>query len=173
PGTRSDVLENIQNWLRRSNEGGSEQTYLLTGPPGSGKTVIANSVAKDFHDAALLASSFFFSRSDAVRSTPRNVCLTIARDLARLNPQLAGLIVDRLRSDSSTITSWTLLQQWKDFVVPPLSLLPAEPIYVILFDALDEIALEDRVELLEVLTSALLPPNLRLFISCRFEPDIQ
>ncbi|KZT35035.1 hypothetical protein SISSUDRAFT_215801 [Sistotremastrum suecicum HHB10207 ss-3] len=173
PGTRSDVLENIHNWLRRSNEGGTEQIYLLTGAPGSGKTVIANTVAKDFNDAALLASSFFFTHSDAVRSTPKNVCLTIARDLARRDSQLAGLIVDRSKADSFTIPSWTLLQQWKELVVSPLSSLPAKPGYVILFDAIDEIPLEDRAELVAIITSAPFPPNLRLFLSCRFDPDIQ
>ena|ERR1700733_3138706 len=59
PHTRVDILKQIVEWA----DGGNERCiFWLNGTAGTGKSTIARTVARKYHDQGRLEASFFFSR---------------------------------------------------------------------------------------------------------------
>ncbi|KAL0059090.1 hypothetical protein AAF712_014191, partial [Marasmius tenuissimus] len=84
-GTRETGLAVIHDWASAK---GPEALPIcwLSGPAGVGKSAIALTIAKDLENLGLLASSFFFFRSDAKRNNPSALVLTIAHEFATTTP---------------------------------------------------------------------------------------
>ena len=85
PDTREQVLNDIKSWA----DHGERHLYWLQGFAGTGKTTIAQTVARTFNDNKRLAASFFFSRDIGGDSSQARLFVTsIARQLARVDSQL-------------------------------------------------------------------------------------
>jgi len=80
PGTRKEVLEKIETWVKAGSEGKS--VLWLHGPAGAGKSAIAQTVAETCAGRSELAASFFFARTVASRNALKHLCPTIAVQIA-------------------------------------------------------------------------------------------
>jgi len=80
PGTRKEVLEQIDVWANAGEAG--ESVLWLRGPPGVGKSTIAQTVAETCAGRNRLAASFFFARTAAHRNEVKYLFPTIAVQIA-------------------------------------------------------------------------------------------
>ncbi|KAK1231101.1 hypothetical protein PQX77_005790 [Marasmius sp. AFHP31] len=117
PGTRVAVLGAIREWTLAGDQG--IPICLLAGPAGAGKSSIAMTIAKSSEEKGLLASSFFFLRSDPKRNDPSALVLTIAHGLVSTIPLLQSHIEERISRDP-TILEARLEAQFRELVFQPL-----------------------------------------------------
>ena len=85
PGTRKEVLEKIEKWVKAGSKGKS--ILWLHGPAGAGKSAIAQTVAETCAGCDKLAASFFFARTVATRNTLKHLFPTIAVQIALSAPE--------------------------------------------------------------------------------------
>ena len=145
---------------------------------GTGKSTIARTIARKYHEEGRLGASFFFSRGGGDLGSARKVFTTLARQLAELSPDLEGYICEAI-SKNSNIGNLGLRDQWEKLIHQPLSkvevgLFPKPMILVI--DALDECDGEEAVELfLQVVAKAisLQPVKVRILVTSRPEIPIR
>lgn len=166
PGTRAKMLSVIHAWSQSFD---AQNVFWLNGVAGSGKSAIAHTIAQALHKNGLLASSFFFDRNDASRSTPRLLFTTIARDIAARHPAIAADISAALEGDPS-LASAPLSRQFEAFISGPLRRHSADHSIVVVIDALDETLGEDsNTGLLAILRNqaSRLPPQLRILVTSR------
>uniref|UniRef100_A0A0W0EVF0 Putative nwd2 protein n=1 Tax=Moniliophthora roreri TaxID=221103 RepID=A0A0W0EVF0_MONRR len=83
--TKEEIKDDILKWCRDPSS--DANVFWVHGPAGVGKSAIAQTIAELADGEGLLASSFFFSRSDGKRSDPTYLVPTIAYQLARI-PEL-------------------------------------------------------------------------------------
>ncbi|KAK1216490.1 hypothetical protein PQX77_020885 [Marasmius sp. AFHP31] len=117
PGTCEKALGTICEWTLAGDQG--TPICLLTGPVGVGKSTIAMTVAKSCEEEGLLASSFFFLRSDPKRKDPSALVPTIAHGLVSTIPLLRRHIEERISRDP-TILEAELKDQFQELVFGPL-----------------------------------------------------
>jgi Cdc6-like AAA superfamily ATPase len=79
--TRTAILADIDLWIHDFSEG-SQSFLWLTGDPGSGKSAITASVARECKNAGTLWAQFFINRNNADTTDPRSYFPSIARQLA-------------------------------------------------------------------------------------------
>ncbi|KAJ7919259.1 hypothetical protein B0H13DRAFT_1606430, partial [Mycena leptocephala] len=116
PGTRLEILDTI---LECISDGRSESTLWLCGPPGSGKTTIAATVADHFRNIARLGAYLSFGQSTRSSLTSSLVFRTIASQLASYSQALAVAIVRAIKQDP-TILMDNNRRLFHDLVVEPL-----------------------------------------------------
>ncbi|KDQ10764.1 hypothetical protein BOTBODRAFT_473217 [Botryobasidium botryosum FD-172 SS1] len=170
PDTREALLEDIWQWIKRSDASGGAKIFCLTGVAGSGKSAIAHTVARRCHEEGLLASSFFFSRDVAERNNPKKLLSTMARDLAR-DPRIREQISLVLESDQSLATA-PLSRQFGPLIREPCVRYASSTPLVAVIDGLDE---GYSVDLLKLLRDGIpkLPQSFRLFITSRDMDSIE
>ncbi|KDQ19572.1 hypothetical protein BOTBODRAFT_184552 [Botryobasidium botryosum FD-172 SS1] len=170
PDTREALLEDIWQWVKRSDAGDGAKIFCLTGAAGSGKSAIAHTVARRCYEEGLLASSFFFSRDVADRNNPRKLLSTMARDLAR-DPRIREQISVALEADQSLATA-PLSRQFGPLIQEPCLQYPSDTPKVAVIDGLDE---GYSVDLLKLLRDGVpkLPQSFRLFITSREMESIE
>ncbi|KZP14702.1 hypothetical protein FIBSPDRAFT_833772 [Athelia psychrophila] len=174
PGTRATVLSVIHAWARSLD---GQNVFWLKGVAGSGKSAIAHTIAQSLHKDGRLASSFFFNRSFAARSTSQPLFTTIARDIAARYPAIAADICATLEDDPS-LASAPLSRQFEECILGPLRRHSTghSGSLVIVIDALDEtISDEDPdIELLRILRAEAykLPPQVRILVTSRPTRDV-
>ncbi|KII83607.1 hypothetical protein PLICRDRAFT_147964, partial [Plicaturopsis crispa FD-325 SS-3] len=168
-GTRVQQLADIDHWAMNP---GHIRVYWLNGMAGTGKTAIAESVAKSLEAKNMLGASFFCTRSNVDRSDVKRIFPTIAYTLARAYPAFAAALLHILQSDPD-VGSHSLDRQLSKLILEPAMHLPrpAWPMIVVI-DALDECtdrdATEHALELLCQHISAV--PALHFFVTGR--PDV-
>ncbi|CAG8935290.1 unnamed protein product [Penicillium salamii] len=138
PGTRKTLLAQIRSWA--NGDGETRRVFWLEGMAGTGKSTIAQTVAREQYQRRHLGASFFFSRGGGGRSSARSFPATIAAQLRELSPELKKCINDAAAIVPG-IRNLMLYDQWKRLVVEPLSHMrdisfPSPLLLVI--DALDE-----------------------------------
>jgi hypothetical protein len=145
---------------------------------GMGKSTIARTISREYHEHGRLAGSFFFSRGGEDLAISSKLFTTLAVQLADGSPAFRGELCAAI-SQSSQIGDIGLYEQWERFIVQPLSRIPSEsfpgPI-IFVVDALDECDGEDDVSIiLQRLATCRLLKNiiLRIFITSRPETPIQ
>ncbi|KAK1218220.1 hypothetical protein PQX77_019104 [Marasmius sp. AFHP31] len=163
PGTRVESLRLVHHW--GSSKQQKDPICWLSGPAGVGKSAIAMTVAQDCEKEGVLASSFFFFRSDPKRNNPSTLILTIAHDLATTMPVMRGYIEERLSKNASILEA-TLEVQFHELIFTPALLLwefsvalsdsPDRPTSnVVILDGLDECGNEeDQLRILSIIQSA-------------------
>jgi len=177
-GTRIEVLADIAKWVY-SITPGSQNFLWLTGDPGSGKSAVTASLARDGKNKDILWAQFFINRDNVETTDPDSYFPSIARQLADRHSDVERAVHDRLKQERALVDCISLDQAAALFIdaLPVASRLdPSRPVVVTL-DALDE---TDRKRLQEtaVIFSHLFErlskyPNVKVFMSSRTENDVQ
>ncbi|KAK1215194.1 hypothetical protein PQX77_022211 [Marasmius sp. AFHP31] len=142
-GTRETACTAIHDWAS-AKEPEALPICWLSGAAGVGKSAIALTIAKSLEDLGLLASSFFFFRSDAKRNNPSALALTIAHELATITPLMRNCIEERISADPKILEA-SLEEQFRELVITPTLMLSTErsqnapaAANIIIIDGLDE-----------------------------------
>ncbi|KAF7979201.1 hypothetical protein HWV62_43134 [Athelia sp. TMB] len=175
PGTREFVLEELHQWINKADADDVPKMLVLTGIPGFGKSVIANTLAQHYHKVKRLGSFVSFSRADQARRHPGNLLSTISRDIADLDPYWRVALCDVAHKNRSLAKGRSPMQQMEELVLGPAQCLAIAGPVVIIIDALDESGnMAAREPLLQVLSqyASSLPRNFRILVTARPEKDI-
>jgi hypothetical protein len=138
------VLQEIDRWANAQDD---QRIFWLGGLAGTGKSTIARTVARKFHDQRRLGVSFFFSRGGGDIGTARKFATTTVFQLASRSPLLEKYICEAIRKNRD-IENQSLADQWRELVILPLSRFqsePDQPPYLLVVDALDECEGEDDI----------------------------
>jgi hypothetical protein len=129
------LLNDISTWMKSPSE---LQVYWLTGVAGTGKTTVAQSVARMASELNMLEVTFFFSHASEDRRDYKKVIPTLAYQLARYATLRPG-IVAAVEADKDAGTAATYIQARGLLlnVLRQLSLHPSSGLLIVL-DALDE-----------------------------------
>ncbi|KAF3027227.1 hypothetical protein E8E12_000361 [Didymella heteroderae] len=144
PDTRVALLDEIYHWADGTDE---RCVFWLSGLAGTGKSTIARTVARRYHDRRRLAASFFFSRGGGDVGHAGKFVTSIAVQLAHSVPAVRQHISDAV-AERSDIVSQSLRDQWQHLVLCPLSKLHKSESYVIVVDALDECDSDNDIRLI-------------------------
>ncbi|EIW74387.1 WD40 repeat-like protein, partial [Coniophora puteana RWD-64-598 SS2] len=173
PGTRTQVLEEIDQWINCT-EADCPKVLLLTGVAGSGKSAIAHSVAKKYHDLGRTGASFACKRGDSSRDAQK-MFSTMARNLADWNQTFKSELSEKITNDKELRTTTIPKRQFESFIVEPLNQVEKSqcgPLLLVV-DAVDE-AGGDKNSVLEALAGKAdeLPLHVRLLVTARPESEI-
>lgn len=176
PDTRNDVLAEIRAWIYDISM--TAQSFVwLTGDPGSGKSAITASIAKEYQDAEILWAQLFINRNNDETTDPKSIFPSIAHQLAKFSPAVAAIIHDALKHKPSLVTDISSEQAAGLFinaVTAASAVDPTKPVLVVI-DGLDEInhdRLSDTANILSELFSKV-HGNVKVFIASRTEDDIR
>jgi hypothetical protein len=152
--TRVDVRKEITIWAEGSHE---KCIFWLNGMAGTGKSTIARTIARKYHELGHLGASFFFSRGSGDLSHAGKFFTSIAVQLANRSPALKRYICEAIK-EHRDIAHQAFRDQWKQLIFRPLSMLaasgPLSPL-VLVVDALDECEREVEVRaILQLLAEA-------------------
>ncbi|KDR74367.1 hypothetical protein GALMADRAFT_141414 [Galerina marginata CBS 339.88] len=176
PKTRTRLVDEIIAWVHSPED--PRRSLWLHGVAGSGKSTIANTIAKIFDDLHCLLASFRFTTQTC--DNPRHLFGNIVSQMARYHPALRGEIINTIESQSD-MNGHPPRNQFKVFIVAPLNLMAFAGPVVIVIDALDEAAtrsadgsLGSKKEMLAALAAEIpnLPSFVKVLIVSRDEPDI-
>jgi hypothetical protein len=131
-GTRQAVIAKIVQWI---DGGGDSPICWLSGPAGSGKSAIAQTVAELYAIKNRLSASFFFLRGAGHRSDFTRFLRTLVYRLACFSPSARRHIQNVLQNDP-LIVNGSFADQFQKLMIDPLPNF-AFPL-VIVIDALDE-----------------------------------
>ncbi|KIM28117.1 hypothetical protein M408DRAFT_309058 [Serendipita vermifera MAFF 305830] len=168
PQTRTEILGEIEAWLNSSSSYPS--VFCLGDTAGTGKSTIANHVAREWQRRGCLIARFFFSRGNTGVSTAYDLSPHFARTIRKRFPHIA-----KSNDDIQALSTASVEEQWLELVVEPLSSLTERPL-VMVIDGLDQCSEDSR----QVLLSCILEtfesnelPNVKLFLTTRLESDIK
>lgn len=174
-GTRTELLKDIEQWIDFGDT--SERILWLSGAAGTGKSSVANSIAKKMGSLARLGASFRFDRSQADR-TPTTFIGNLCRQVAGFNDSLKKSIHSAFTQHGGSGTC--AFQAEKLFVEPILKAKHFGQI-VIVIDALDESNDDEfvtggtsREDLIRIIVEQFprLPPTVKLLMTSREEDYI-
>ncbi|KAG2154143.1 uncharacterized protein EDB93DRAFT_184093 [Suillus bovinus] len=168
---QTEIVESITSWVNQNDE----QIYLLLGPEGTGKSIIACSIARQFGAIMRLGSSYFFSRVAKDKRNATNLFSTIARDLADHDPQYMKALWGTVKNKRALRDTIDPLTQFNCFILSPASQMTWIGPVLVVIDGLEDSGSEsDRNDLLIALAGkgAELPRNFKLLVTCRPEQDI-
>ncbi|KAH8750139.1 hypothetical protein F5883DRAFT_225734 [Diaporthe sp. PMI_573] len=176
PGTRVDLLEQIYTWV---DEPTTLAVFWLNGMAGTGKSTISRTVAEFLAKNNKLGASFFFKRGEADRGDASKLLTTLASQLARRLPTLAGHVKDTIDADP-TIRTKGLQKQFEKLIFEPLSKIQGKahnsaPVSIVI-DALDECDREEDIRLVIKLFSRakdFQSPRLKIFLTSRPELPVR
>jgi Cdc6-like AAA superfamily ATPase len=163
PGTCADILQFIDDW--QSNTEAEQCILWLYGLAGSGKSMLATTVANLFSKWGCLGAFVFFDQDVQERNQPSNIIRTIAHQLGSFDAQL-GAAIAAVIDNMPRISLSPLSLQFMKLLVGPLSTVPwTKSSIVIVMDALDECV--DRKCLLTILAaeSIRLPPFIHIIMA--------
>jgi hypothetical protein len=131
------LIDNIIEWIYSTEEFRGAEKFWLCDVAGAGKSAIAHTIAQYCDNHGLLASSFFFDRNIPDRRTPQKLFSTVARDLVRLENNLADYISLVLERDRS-VASACQTRQFERLILESSMLHGIGRPVVIVIDGLDE-----------------------------------
>ncbi|EEY21244.1 WD repeat-containing protein [Verticillium alfalfae VaMs.102] len=171
-GTRIELLGDIRVWLRDPEY---EPLCWLHGKAGTGKSTIAQSVARELAAAGFLAASFFFKRGEGDRGNARRFFPTIAAQLVSSFPAAAAQMRHTIEANPDIATK-SLGEQFRMLVLKPLENVSVASPMTVVIDALDECGGENDVkdlitQLSHIKKITSIPLN--FFITSRNEPPIR
>jgi hypothetical protein len=178
PSTRKELLRDIEEWIHTPGDE-SERILWLSGPAGTGKSSVANSIAERMDSMGRLAASFRFDRGQAER-TPAVLIGNLCRQVARFNDSLKGSILEAVKR-YGTGGSMPCSSQAAKLFVGPISTIELVGPIVIVIHALDESGNDEvvqggtsREDLVRTIVEEFvnLPPSVKLIITSREEGSI-
>ncbi|CAI7578259.1 unnamed protein product [Penicillium bialowiezense] len=119
PGTRIDLIRQIEDWAQPSDAFDSKCIFWLNGMAGTGKSTISRTIARRFKNNNSLGASFFFKRGEGDRGTAKYLVTTIARQLARSIPEMLPLI-EHATQEHENIATKTMEEQFDKLIIGPL-----------------------------------------------------
>jgi hypothetical protein len=174
-GTRTHLLDSITTWM---NDPSSETVYWLSGAAGTGKTTVAQSVAKIAKESNFICASFFFSRTSEDRRSFGNVVPTLAYQLGK-STRLRSTICAAIEFDDD-VGVRSVRTQVQNLIAEVLIPLPSDlpPCLLIVLDALDECNEDSKSthggDLIPVLLATLKKMAfVKLFVTSRRESSIE
>ncbi|KAJ4287996.1 hypothetical protein N0V90_012012 [Kalmusia sp. IMI 367209] len=147
PNTRVEVLQEITDWIDGLDK---KWIYWLNGIAGTGKSTIARTIARKYHDAGRLGASFFFAKGGGDVGQADRFVTTLAHQLATRLPWTKRHICEAIMKNSD-ITQQSLRDQWDRLIIEPLSRVDyssAPETAVIVVDALDECGSDSDIRLI-------------------------
>ncbi|KAL6836693.1 hypothetical protein J3E69DRAFT_322264 [Trichoderma sp. SZMC 28015] len=175
PGTRLEILDTIYQWAA---DPSTPSIFWLQGLAGTGKSTIAQTVAKNF-DGESLGASFFFKRGEGDRGTARRFFATIASQMIRKQPSLTQVLHEILQEEpeigrKQLETQFRVL--WARLLKEVhIESTPERTTIVVVVDALDECdPPKDAKLLIQLLTAPNMdsPVKIKIFLTSRPEYHI-
>jgi len=168
-GTRKEVLWEVEHWLSGEQE---QQVFWLNGLAGTGKSTIAQTLAKRMFADGKLGASFFCSRDVADRSNLQAIFPTLAFQLAYRYQLFRDKLLQVLRA-CPDVGQESLCSQMEKLIAGPLK--AANIPTLIIIDALDECKDEEPASAILSILSRYINeiPNVKFFITGRPEPRIR
>ncbi|KAJ3034722.1 hypothetical protein HDV00_004768 [Rhizophlyctis rosea] len=175
PGTREWLLDDVERWVH---DASSRSVFWLVASAGAGKSVVATCVIEKLRSLSILGGFFVCKFSRADRNSPAQLIRTVAFQLAVEYPVVAECIQDLEARKPGFVATANVYRAFQGLLMEPLAKLQSTTpkSFVIVIDALDECGKAtspERKELLQALGNVALPPNVKLFITSRPEPDIR
>lgn len=173
PDTRVDILHQIMKW---STDPCQKTIFWLNGMAGTGKSTIAQTIARNLTEQNRLAASFFFSKGRGDLSHTGKLFSTIARQFAATSRMLKRYICEAI-AEHDNISQQSMRDQWTKLVYQPLMKLEGNQqsplILVFVIDALDECKSQQDIRtLLQLLTEARNLKNAQLRVLVTSRPEI-
>ncbi len=172
-GTRVGILSRIRSWVQDV-EPNAEKVFLVSGLAGTGKSTIAQTIAVEFDNEAILGASFFFGARGAleVRSAEL-VITTLAYQLSRSSVEFRRSLADALEDHPDAPHELRARQIQKLLVTPLQAVSCLKPILIVL-DAVDECVQPDAEEILGLLLSAVAQVEVpvKFLVTSRPEPFV-
>jgi hypothetical protein len=173
PNTRVDLLREIHSWADRQDD---RCIFWLKGLAGTGKSTVARTVARSYHEKQRLAASFFFSRGSGDVGHAGKFVTSIAVDIANNVPALKPYISDAVK-ERIDIASRSLREQWDCLILIPLLKLansdnPVPAPLVLVVDALDECNSDNDIRtIVQLLAETKSLPKVRLRVLLTSRPE--
>lgn len=172
PNTRKAIQANIEAWVKERPENGERLVLWMYGPAGAGKSAIAQSIAELCE--ALLAASFFFSRTAAGRNDSSRLVATLVWQFIQAIPEIRDTVLSSLERDP-TILSRTPATQMKSLIVNPLNAVPKETLkqrpHLVIIDGLDEcLPPESQDYILKIISTSIQQLNTPLYFLVASRP---
>ncbi|KAH6906304.1 hypothetical protein BKA70DRAFT_1044977, partial [Coprinopsis sp. MPI-PUGE-AT-0042] len=175
-GTHVKAIKDVMKWILKGPV--EERVLYVTGPLGSGKTALMQTLCNRCSGIGLVLASWFFSVRDNTRKGKAHLAPTIAYQMGVLYPQLQILIHLAIEADLE-IFEKELRYQLKKLVIEPWRSsfalrTPDTQCLVLFIDALDECLEEERDQVMETLTTELTEEDLpfRILFSARPDPKL-
>ncbi len=167
-------MTQIEAWADGSDD---KHIFWLNGMAGTGKSTIARTVARRYHERDRLGASFFFSRDQQDRRHAGKLYTSVATQLAKQNALLKEYICEAV-AEYRDIADHSFRDQWTRLILRPLGKLKARPpkVLTVVIDALDECENENDVRgIIQLFAEAkvLGKGRLRLFLTSRQETPIR
>ncbi|KIK02236.1 hypothetical protein K443DRAFT_48303, partial [Laccaria amethystina LaAM-08-1] len=175
PGTRVAVIDELTDWINSPDGEDTPRVLLFSAAAGFGKSAIAHTIAKHFHNLGRLGSSYCFDRADQANRSIRYLFSTISQDLSDLDVAWKSALCSVVTGNRALCSILAVKEQFDNFIVKPAAALTTVGPIVIVIDALDESgSYVERKPLLDMLIgrAAELPKNFRILITSRLEPDV-
>jgi hypothetical protein len=148
PGTRVALLQEIADWM--DNPSREEDTFWVYGPPGIGKSAVAQSTGEFASTQGILGAAFFLLR-ERERNDPSRFFITIASELAEHHPEYRQRLLNILET-SERLLEQSLKYQFEKLLVEPLSGLQLQRKLLIIIDGLDQCnGIDDQVQFIQLL----------------------
>ncbi|KAJ2912599.1 hypothetical protein MD484_g7819, partial [Candolleomyces efflorescens] len=175
-GTRVELLQELMT--RITNHRSLQRLLCMTGPAGSGKSALQQTIAECCEERDILGSAYFFATADPTRNTVSTIVPTIAFQLGSHDPTLKEAISTVVAQDN-VIFARSLRVQMDNLIVRPVRALrksvgvsTTSLPYAILIDGLDECRGEERQhELLDAIRACLLDDDLPFFVFITSRPE--
>lgn len=173
--TRVELLQEITEWADGLDR---RCIFWLNGMAGTGKSTVARTIARIYHDRGNLGASFFFSRRGGDVGLADKLFTTLASQLAMKIPSARRYIREAIM-EHTDIALQSLRDQWDQLILNPLSKIDgisSPSIIVLVIDALDECDSERDIRIILRLlatTSSLVKIQLRIFITSRPEIPVR
>lgn len=171
-GTRETVIKSVVQWAsQRNGTSSTNLIYLLSGPATCGKSTIAHSIAKVFHEQNRLGAALFL-HNEVPEANSRRISSSIIHQLSGYDSTFQARIAAKIKTDQSLI--WADIErQFRTLIVDTANsvdskLLMIGPILIVI-DNLHLINDEERYKLFTTIAEhcASLPPNFRFLLTCR------
>ena len=174
-GTRVAVLDELTDWINSPDGEGTPQVLFFSAAAGFGKSAIAHTIAKHFHNLGRLGSSYCFDQADQANRSINYLFSTISQDLCDLDAAWKSALCSVVTGNRALCSTLAVKEQFDNFIIKPAAALTTVGPIVIVIDALDESGSHiERKPLLDILIgkAAELPKNFRILITTRLEPDV-
>ncbi|KAF7972772.1 hypothetical protein HWV62_17034 [Athelia sp. TMB] len=138
--TREPIVHEIVGWKEDIN---GPTICWLSGPTGSGKSVVSQTVAEFCANEKSLGGSFFFVHGVGRRGKNNHLVTTLAYQITRSIPEVARFVDMVVQSDPLVVYQ-SIQDQLQRLILAPLMTLPAaffkNRTLLIVIDAIDECA---------------------------------